>query len=260
MHNLFFLDTETTSADTRVARIVHVATIWKTEQQEWLINPPCAIETGAMATHHITYAMVESMPMFIGSEACNYILNLVCTKSILVAHNAPFDVAVLANDGIIVPMYIDTLRVARHILDDSTIASFSLQYLRYHYSLDAMHVGELTGGFAHSALYDTIVLKWFYEFLEDRVKKLYPGVDPVGKMLELTHSPVLINTFTFWKWKDRTIESVASHSPDYLDWLLWAEMSKPEHEHNKDMIYTLGYWLKKEDKKAHYNPLVDVPF
>lgn len=250
-HEIFFLDTETTSADTTKAHVVQFAMVTKfLTKDEWgnaefLIKPPCPIDIWAMATHHITPKMVQNSPGFKESEGYEVLKRRLDLGHILVAHNAPYDVAVLANDGVVVEKYIDTLKVAKHVLEDSSIESFSLQYLRYFYTLDESHEWELTSWFAHSALYDTVVLKWFYEFLEAKVRKLHPGKDPVERMLELTNTPLMIRTFRFWKHNGKTIEEVSRTSPDYLEWLLGSEMQKPEHEQNVDMIYTLRHWLKK---------------
>ena len=146
---LFFFDTETTSADTTKARVLQFALITKFLSDtsddkwhncEWLVKPSGVIEIGAMATHHITEKMVQNSPGFKDSEGYEVLKRRLELGHILVAHNAPYDVAVLANDGVVIENYIDTLKVAKHVLDDSSIESFSLQYLRYFYKLDESHV------------------------------------------------------------------------------------------------------------------------
>lgn len=249
---LFFLDTETTSADTTKARVVQMAIIGKplTDDSkdylrcEWTVKPSGEMEIGAIATHHITPRMVEWLPLFKDSDWYDALKRRLDLGHILVAHNAPYDVAVLANDGVVVERSIDTLKVAKHILDDSWIESFSLQYLRYFYKLDDLHEWELTSWFAHSALYDTIVLKWFYEFLEDRLKKLHPGQDPIERMLELSTLPILIKTLKFWKYQWRSLEEISRCDRWYLDWLHWSESKKPMHEQNKDLLHSLNHYLK----------------
>lgn len=252
---LYFLDTETTSADTTKARVVQLAIIAKPLNEdfpqdkyyncEWTVKPSGVMEVGAISTHHITPKMVQNLPPFKDSEGYEVLKRRVDLGHILVAHNAPYDVAVLANDGVVVEKYIDTLKVAKHVLDDASIESFSLQYLRYFYELDDLHRWELTSWFAHSALYDTIVLKWFYEFLEEKITRLHPGQDPVERMLALTHQPILIKTFRFWKYNGKTFEEVSRIKPDYLEWLKNSEMLKPAHERNGDMLHTLTYWLNR---------------
>jgi DNA polymerase III epsilon subunit-like protein len=257
MNNIYFLDTETTSQDQTRARVVQMAIVAPSLSDDWLsiraphyecewdILPPVDIDIGAMATHHLTPKKLANAPKFTDSEWFEVLMRRIKDDHILVAHNAPYDVSVLANEWVIVPHYIDTLRVAKHLLEDPGIDSFSLQYLRYFYSLDDAHEWELSGGFAHSALYDTIVLKWFYEFLLEEVKHTKPTVDPVEHMLVLTHSPILIRTFRFGKYNGRTIEDISVDNRGYLEWLLNSEMSKPEHERNADMIYTLNHWLTR---------------
>lgn len=244
-NEVFFLDTETTSADSTKARTVQVAIITDHSSREWMVKPSGEMEVGAIATHHITPEMVKNLETFRESESYEILKELKELWHILVAHNAPYDVAVLENDGIVFDRYIDTLKVAKNVLDDPKIESYSLQYLRYFYNLDALHPWELTGWFAHSALYDTICLKWLYLFLVEKLKKLHPTTDPVQIMLKMTSIPLLIREFRFWKHKWKTFEEVAYSHLDYLDWLYKEEKKKPEHERNVDMIYTIAYWSKK---------------
>jgi DNA polymerase III epsilon subunit-like protein len=244
-NQVFFLDTETTSQDQTIARVVEIAIISSLEKIEEKINPQTPISIGAMATHHITEKMIAWEKIWNDSYSAEWLKRELADGQILVAHNAPYDVSVLENEWVTVPRYIDTLRVAKHLLEDPSIESFSLQYLRYFYDLDDAHEGELSGWFAHSALYDTIVLKWFYEFLLEEVQHTKPTVDPVEHMLVLTQSPILIRTFRFGKYNGRTIEDVSVENRGYLEWLLNSEMSKPEHERNTDMVFTLNHWLTR---------------
>jgi len=245
MNQIFFLDTETTSSDTTKARVVQFSIVSDGYEWEWNTLPPVDIDIGAMATHHITPKHLSWALKFNDCIGKDILLSLIDGGWILVAHNAPYDVAVLHNEWITVPRYIDTLKVAKHILDDSNIESYGLQYLRYFYKLDDLHEWELRGGFAHSALYDTIVLKWFYEFLESKMKKLHPWQDPIERMLELTHTPILMKSFRFWKYNGKTFEEVASMDPQYLFWLKSSEMKKPENERNTDMIFTINNWISR---------------
>ena len=198
-----------------------------------------------MATHHITEEMVADSSSLATNPIASVLLQDMIMDRILVAHNAPYDIAVLANEGFIVPNYIDTLRVARHVLDDPKIEKYQLQYLRYFYNLDELHKGELEAGYAHSALYDTIVLKWFYEFLEEEIKKFHLPQEQsvVERMIELTNTPVLMRTFSFGKYRGEKIADIAEDDIGYLEWLCNSEMKKPEHERNADMIHTLKHYL-----------------
>jgi DNA polymerase III epsilon subunit-like protein len=190
--------------------------------------------------------MLEDKRPFCDSYAHYKLREYIDRWDILVAHNAPYDVAVIENEWVVVEKYIDTLRVARHVLDDEWIESYWLQYLRYFYHLDALHEWELTDGFAHSAMYDTIVLKWLFKFIFEKMKSTYLyDTDNIiiNCMVELTNTPVLIKTFTFGKHAWKTIKEVSKTSPDYLEWLLSSELKKPENEQNEDMIYTIRHWL-----------------
>ena len=244
MNNIYFLDTETTGKDPTQAHVVEIAIIADDLKIENRCKPRTPISIGAMAVHHITDQMVADLPDFVATPAYDYLLDH--PGDILVAHNAPYDVRVLGNEWIIISRYIDTLTVARHIMDDASIESYSLEYLRYYHQLDMLHEWELSSGFAHSALYDTIVLSWLYQLLRDSVMQIYPDIDPVVKMLELTCTPVLLKRLAFGKYKGCKYEEIRAKHYDYLMWLEDAELKKPMHEQNKDMLYTLTYWKTRK--------------
>ena len=75
-HTVFFLDTETTSADTTRARVVQMAIVAKSLVDEssqdylceWTCKPSGVMEIGTIATHHITPKMVENLPTFSETE------------------------------------------------------------------------------------------------------------------------------------------------------------------------------------------------
>lgn len=242
-HSFYFLDTETTESDALRASIVEIGIYYPTENGWYAIEERCKpnniITVGAMATHHITPAMVEDKPKFSETRAFQFLREN--GDSILIAHNAPYDVQVLKNEGINIPQerIIDTLNVAKHILDDVKIESYSLQYLRYFYWLDRYNDhDELPATMAHSAMYDTVVLKWLFQFLTEKIEKLHPGKNPLDEMVRLSTLPVILKVINFGKYRGKTFEEIAKHDAGYLDWL----------SRNSDDINiraTCQYWLKQ---------------
>lgn len=235
MHPLF-LDTETTDVNSH-ARLVQLA--YKNGQTGEEVNeffkPPTPISFGAMSIHHITNEMVEDKPAFDESGHKERIQSLLA-DFILVAHNAPFDIAILVTEGVNVDdqKYIDTLRVARHLIESP---QHKLQYLRYSLKL------PITGpNNAHDALSDIYVLEALYHQLTDTVKTKFSLSDTnevMKKMIELTHLPVLLTDFKFGKYKGKTFKEVSATDPGYIQWLYTSETTKPEHEQNEDLVYTL---------------------
>ena len=227
---LIHLDLETTDLDEN-ARIVQLA--YKNTDTNATVNeyfkPPVPISFGAMATHHITNQMVADKPAFDGSPQKENLTTLL-QDAILVAHNAPFDIGVLKTEGVTTSKYIDTLRVARHLIESE---SYQLQYLRYFLELNV----EVP---AHDALGDIQVLEKLFDRLAGLVDNDMDRA--TEKLLELTNTPVLLKTINFGKHKGKTFTEVAATDKSYLQWL-FNEKSKNPTQQDEDMIYTLRQCL-----------------
>ena len=233
-----FLDTETTdiAPDARLVQLAYKngETL---EEVNLFFRPPVDISYGSMAVHHITNEMVADKPMFGGSEEQMKLLGLL-SETICVAHNAPFDVGILKNEGVEISTYIDTLRVAKHMIVSD---SYALQYLRYFLKLDT--VVEVR---AHDAMGDVIVLEALFNHLAGLVKEKFScenDDDILAKMLELTYEPVPMKHFAFGKYKGKTFEEVCHVDRGYITWLHGSESAKPTSEQNTDLMYTLGLYL-----------------
>ena len=231
------LDLETTDLD-ETARIVQLA--YKNTETGETVNeffkPPVPISFGAMAVHHITNEMTADKPAFEGSGQKEKLV-AVLKDNILVAHNALFDIGVLKTEGVVTSKYIDTLRVARHLLKSE---SYTLQYLRYSLGLNIE-------GMAHDALGDILVLEaLFKKLMALAMEKFSLSSDDLvmEKMMELTQTPVLLDVFTFGKHKGKDFAEVAVSDRGYLEWLYGSETQKPEAEQNANLVYTLRYYLK----------------
>jgi len=234
---ILFLDTETT--DLEEGRLVQLA--YKNRLTGDMVNeyfkPPKEISVGAMSIHHITNEMVEEKPAFEGSQ-CKKDLATLLESYILVAHNALFDIGILQNEAVKTKEYIDTLRVARHLIDSP---EHKLQYLRYLLKLNVE-------GLAHDAWGDILVLEALFEYLFPLVKDkflLLTDEEVLNKMKELTMTPVPLKNFTFGKYNGKSFAEVSKMDKGYLEWLYNSESGKSEEEQNEDMIFTLKFYLGK---------------
>lgn len=237
MTNLLFLDTETTDIGPS-ARLIQLA--YKNPATEETVNeyfkPPVPISFGSMAVHHVTNEMVADKPAFDSSEIKTNISELLSTH-ILVAHNAPFDIGILKNEGVETHQFIDTLRVARHMIEDAE--QHKLQYLRYFLGLNVE-------GLAHDALGDILVLEQLFYYLKNLISEksdLKTDGEILERMTLLTNTPLLLKTFTFGKYKDKTFAEVATQDRGYLEWLLNSETQKKEFEQNEELVYTLKHYV-----------------
>jgi DNA polymerase III epsilon subunit-like protein len=234
---IIFLDTETTdtSEDARLVQLAYKNLSGKEMVNEYF-KPPVAISIGAMSVCHITNKMVSDKPDFYGSEHRKRLITLL-EDHVLIAHNASFDIRVLKNESVEVYSSIDTLRVARHLIESE---SYKLQYLRYLLDIDIKAV-------AHDAFSDVLVLERLYYHLEELMKVKFGLTDRLSilkKMIELSKTPVLLHVLNFGKYRGRIFSEIARIDRPYLEWLLGVELSKQEHEQSEDLIYTVSEYLK----------------
>lgn len=245
--NLLFLDTETTGKGLS-DRIVQIAYkfghIGGPPTVEYFL-PPVPITYGAMAVHHITNDMVANKPVFDGSETQKFLNNLVL-KVIMVAHNAPFDLKMLEREQVRFPIWIDTLRVARHLIEAE---SHSLQYLRYFLDLRVE-------GTAHNAEGDVNVLIALFEKLMSILLTNNPHqtqTQAIDRMVTLSNLPVNIRKVPYGKYQGRTFEEIAGFDRQYLVWMYGQEKKKIESEQNTDLIFTLKHHLEPVQQEKLLN-------
>lgn len=231
--NIIILDTETTSLD-KDSRLIQLA--YKNLNTNEVVNdffkPPVEISYGAMATHHVTNEMVADKPNFFVSQQKIDLINIL-EKSILVAHNALFDIGILNNEGVKVNKFIDTLRVTKHLIN---CERYDLQYLRYFLNLDVQ------AAVAHDALGDILILEKLFEHLKKLIitkLNLESEDQIIEKMIELTNAPVLLNTISFGKYRGKTFEEINQIDAGYLKWLYDSESKKNQNEQNESLIHTL---------------------
>ena len=232
MKTLIFLDTETTGTSEQ-DRLIQLA--YRTsdgEEVNELFNPGLPIAIEAMAVHHITEKMVKGKPRFQESPVYDRLRERLERGDIVVAHNASFDVAMLEKEGLKVPSYIDTLKVARYLDPEAKISSYSLQYLRY-------LLGIEVEANAHDAWGDILVLeKLFYRMLK-KMKEVSgkPSDVLIEEMVRISCQPALIRRMNFGKYRGKLLSDLAERDPEYLRWLLAEKEKSPKGE--EDWIYSL---------------------
>jgi DNA polymerase III epsilon subunit-like protein len=241
MPKLIFFDTETTG-NTEKDFLCQIAYKDGKENFVGLYKPPIKIPPEISSIHHISNKMVEDKPSFRESADWPEIKKLFEDKdSIVVAHNAPFDLIMIKKEGIEPQKFICTLRLARHLDPEEKIERYNLQYLRYLLDLEV----DAT---AHDALGDVLVLEKLYERLKNKMseipteggKKLTED-ETIKKMIEISSHPSLMRTFKFGKYNGQKIEEVIKTDRGYLEWLL-GEKEKSD-QIDEDWIYTLRYYL-----------------
>lgn len=237
---IILLDTETTGLETD-ARLVQLGykNLSTGEEVNEYFKPPVNISFESMAIHHITEEMVANKSIFIGSER-QRILQKLLEESVLVAHNATFDINILSNEGVKTHKYIDTYVVAKHLIESE---QYKLQYLRYFLHLDVK-------GIAHDAMGDVFVLESLFEYLKKIIKEKFALNSDEAiyeKMIELTNMSILLIVFTFGKYKGKTFDEVYEVDKRYMKWLQSSEISKEKHNQDKDLVYTLNKYLGVQD-------------
>lgn len=230
--NLLFLDTETTGNIPGKDRLCSLAYKVDGQLHHELFKPAIPISVDAQAVHHVTNEMVEGKPAFAGSPTHTALAALL-KDHVLVAHNAPFDIAMLEIEGLVIPHYICTYRVARSLDEQSAIPRYGLQYLRYFLKLDVEAV-------AHSAEGDVLVLEALFKRLEPKMTQ--------EKMLDVSTKPILFRTFNFGKYNGQLIQDIARTDRGYLQWLLDQKEQSAgtsKYADEADWIYTLRHNLGK---------------
>lgn len=235
---IIFFDTETTG-NTENDFLCQIAYKSGSESFTGLYKPSIKIPPGASAVHHITNKMIADKPSFAESGDLPKIKKLFEEKdTVLVAHNATFDLLMIRKEGIDPKNFICTLRVARHLDPEEKIEKYNLQYLRYLLEIEV----EAT---AHDALGDVLVLEKLFERLKNKIMEQdnLDEAEAIGKMIEISSHPSLLYTFRFGKHNGKRIEDVIKIDRGYLEWLLEQKLNGDGID--EDWIYTLKHYLEK---------------
>lgn len=235
---IIFLDTETTGNGDK-DRLCQLA-VKERYIEEPLVNalykPPVPISIESMAIHHITEKMVAERPAFKDAPEYSSLKDLLeSDEVIVVAHNATFDLAMLAREGIAPKRAICTYKLAYALDPNDALPNYRLQYLRYLLDLDVEAE-------AHDALGDVLVLEALYDRLSQKMLKRH-GTEEAAleAMLAISARPLLFTTIRFGKYSGKRLEEIAKNDPKYLEWLLAEKKKAPIGE--EDWIYTLEHYL-----------------
>jgi DNA polymerase III epsilon subunit-like protein len=240
---LLFSDTETTGLIDPV-RLVQLGCRSSVtgEMLNELVLPPKPIELGAMAVCPIRWADVMYKQPFASHPVRKRLMELLKDHT-FVAHNAAYDVEVLANEGIDIESSLCTRRIAKHVLKSER---YSLQYFRAKYDMPVE-------GPAHTALADALVVEKLLVILRAKVKELYGITDyreADEKMMELSNTPLSITTLRYWAGNRRRIADIARVDMGYLE--STQEEAKRVHGRDRDydLIFNLQEFLDKKDAIA----------
>lgn len=235
---ILFFDTETTG-NTENDYICQIAYKNTDEQFSDMYKPPVRIPPEASAVHHISNKMVEDKTSFSESKDYKKIKDLFEHKeTVPVAHNAVFDLTMLAKENINPNKFICTLRVARALDPEGKIEKYNLQYLRY-------LLGIEIEAQAHDALGDVLVLEKLFERLKHKIleQNKISEDEAISEMIEISSHPSILHTFPFGKYVGKKVEDVLKTDRGYLEWLL--AQKKQSEGMEEDWIYTLEYFLNK---------------
>ena len=235
---IVFFDTETTGNQPQ-DYLCQIAWMQDGEMHAGLFKPPFPIPPEASAVHHITNRMVADKPAFKDSPEYMEVKNLFeDPDTVVVAHNAKFDLGMLKKEDIVPANHICTLRVARAMDPECKLAKYNLQYLRYALDLEVNAAAA-----AHSADGDVLVLEKLFERLIAKIETTKARDEALKEMMDLSTLPSIIKTFNFGKHAGKSVADVAKSDSGYLDWLLKSKLeSSPDDE---DWIYTLRVHLGK---------------
>ena len=241
LSNLIFLDTETTGngEEDRLCQLAYKqhSSITADTFSE-LYKPPVEMSIEAMSVHHITPRMVEDRPLFTSSPDYAGVKDILeQEEAVMIAHNAPFDLAMMRKEGIHPCYAIDTLKLVRHFDPMMVMARHSLQYVRYFLKLDEAITTEIR---AHDALSDVIIMELLFDRLYAKTRiqfELMSEEAIIKKMIELSTQPAFIGKFAFGKYKGDLVEDVARKDRGYLEWLYNSKKQSDQDE--SDWIHTL---------------------
>ena len=238
MQKIIFFDTETTG-NTEKDFLCQIAYKSGNEDFSGLYKPPIKVPPEASAVHHISNKMLEDKIPFTQSPEFKKIKTLFEDKdSIVVAHNAPFDLMIIKKEGIIPTNFICTLRLARHLDPEGKMGKYNLQFLRYLLEIEI----DAT---AHDALGDVLVLEKLYERLKNKIieQEKIDEEEAVQKMIEISSHPSLFKYINFGKHNGKEIKEIVRIDPGYLEWLLAQKVESDQID--EDWIYTLKHYLGK---------------
>ncbi len=246
MASYILFDTETTG-NQEIDRIIQVgAMIFHGKSEIEVFDELCSseqeISIEAMEVHNITPDIIADKPRYSETDFSKRLLSLNSKENYLIAHNIEFDLSMVKKEGFINNYtLIDTVRCSKHLYPE--LAYHRLQYMRYALELykdeqaEAKKIGITLK--AHDAIGDVLMLKLLLSKLTVRCKEQFPDTKVMEKLVDLTQTPVLMNTFKFGKYKGQKIEDIVYEDAGYLKWM------RKNLDLDEDLTYTLDYYLEQ---------------
>jgi exodeoxyribonuclease X len=229
-NDLVFLDTETTGLEGRLIQLAYKRRGDAAITVEYY-KPPVPIEFEAMGVHHITEKMVADKPPFNETQTFKDMPGLL-ERSVLVAHNAAYDIGILKGEGVETKNYICTYKVASCMYD---FPNLKLQSLRYRFGI------EIDGAMAHDAAGDVAVLEAVFDYIVKEYCATHSIDEPeaIARFVEISKNPLLLKKVGFGKCRDMTFEELVEKDPSYLRWLGTLQ------DKSEDFIHTVKHYLAK---------------
>lgn len=223
-----YFDTETTDINRK--EVIQLAFLTNDGKSfNMYFKPKGDITHKAMSIHHITPEMVEDKISFQDAiyedKKLKDFLNNLGNEYIWVAHNAEFDLAVLEQEGVKIPKYICTFKLARDLLsidqkDEYDLESYSLQFLRYYLKLYQNEDKNNTT--AHDAGSDVCFLRDLFQYFLDNFDLT------TEKMINITKAPLIIRNIQQGKYAGKSIKEINRDDPGYIEWVVDNWNDKPE--------------------------------
>lgn len=213
-----------------------------------LIRPTCPVSPEGRAAHHLTDSELAEAPTMAellerrGLPEFGRVPAL-DEEHVLVAHNAEFDLRMLAQSGVpaaLLPVRtICTWRCAQHLFPNAP--RHSNQVLRYHLGL----IVKLPIGVPpHRALPDALVT----QALVERMLETHT----VDQLVGLTAQPVLQQTCRIGQYRDRPWSVV---DIGFLRWIARQGPRRPgpgdrDVGFDEDVLFAARHWLEQREKES----------
>ncbi|HIC44878.1 MAG TPA: 3'-5' exonuclease [Sulfurimonas sp.] len=237
MPKLLFLDLETSGLEEK-DRLCELGLILEDKGTIKTYSSLCKsdkkINNEAMSLHHITNEALKEAPKCDRSEPYTYLEEHNNEETVFISHNIKFTLDMLAKEGFISKMqHIDTQRCTKALIQECEV--FSLQFLRYElllYKKEESLSTELGIKLqAHRAKSDVLHVKLLYDSLLEYAT--------LSQLIDISSKPVLLEKFSFGKYKQRYIEEISQIDRAYLSWMRESLLDLDE-----DLAYSLDYYLK----------------
>jgi DNA polymerase-3 subunit epsilon/exodeoxyribonuclease X len=221
---VLFVDIETTGVE-HEDKICSCGLVDGNTQLYELYNEKRKISSKASSIHHITNEDIADKKPFCEGEIYRYLQTHNTQADTWVVHNGAFIFDMLSSHGFFFnAKMVDTKKVAKHLMPE--LESYALEFLRYECKLYKQEQQSLPW----SALGDAYVIEALYNYLLELVS--------LEEMYTLSVTPVLLERFSFGKYKAHYIEEICLNDRGYVQWMLSLDGI------DEDLRYSLQYYLK----------------